>query len=288
MACSTTHLQLRWKRHCPSITPEDRARIEVSLRKTLEDGASFDILGRVLRPDGETRYVRTRGLTADGTSAAAPSTIFGVLVDVTEQHEAEQALRIANDRLRAIAHVDGLTGISNRRRFDEQLEHEWRIATRNDSAISVILLDVDNLKIFNDRYGHLVGDDCLMAVANAIGSVACRPQDLVARFGGEEFVVLLPATDLEGATSVAERARAAVEALGRAHAGNIAEVVTISAGVASFDSLRTRHGTQRQLLGAADAMLYKAKTTGRNQVCPSSSTSRHVVDFARYAGRERR
>ncbi len=116
--------------------------------------------------------------------------IFGVFADVTDQQRSEHALRVANSRLEAIAHVDGLTGINNRRRFDEAFEAEWRAAARNGHALSIVLIDVDHFKSYNDAYGHQCGDECLRAVADVLQSIACRPKDMIARYGGEEFVMM--------------------------------------------------------------------------------------------------
>ena len=245
--------------------PEDRARIRASMRRARVEATTFEDVARVSRPDGEFRYVRIRG-TAGLGSAAMPAMLFGVLVDITDQQRAERALRAAYDRLEALAHVDGLTGISNRRRFDEMLNVEWHAAMREGQALSVVLIDVDHFKSFNDTYGHQAGDDCLCAVAEAIRSTACRPQDVVARYGGEEFVMLLPVTDRGQAAVVAERARAAVEALGKTHTGSRSGVVTISAGVGCVDPLRSGDLAPDQVIADADTMLYRAKEAGRNVV----------------------
>ena len=247
---------------------EDRTRIEKRMQRARLDGLPYEDMGRIRRPDGEVRHVSIRGMAtqaADGLS----STIFGVIVDVTDQQKTEHALRVANDRLEAIAHMDGLTGIDNRRRFDEALELAWRAASRTGQALSVVLLDVDHFKAYNDTYGHQAGDECLRAVAGALRSITRRPQDIVARYGGEEFTILLPATDRAQATLVAERARSAVETLARTHQGSRSGLVTISAGVGSIQAIRPHRHRQEQLIAEADAMLYRAKDRGRNVVVSS-------------------
>ena len=173
-------------------------------------------------------------------------------------------LKHKRDTLQRLSLVDGLTGVANRRRFDEVLEQEWRRARREGHPLSLLMFDVDHFKQFNDRYGHLDGDDCLRRVAQAIDASGSRPGDLAARYGGEEFVFLLPNSDAAGALAVAERCRGAVEALGIPHQGSgAAPVVTVSIGVATHrpddDALVSA------LLEAADDALYRAKRGGRNR-----------------------
>ena len=259
--CYTPEMESALAFYCP----EDRGRVQMLMERTLAKGLPYEDTARLVRSDGQYRHVRTRGMATQGSDGSL-ATIFGVFVDVTEQWNTEHALRVANDRLEAIAHMDGLTGISNRRWFEEALSRECREAARTGHAVSAVLIDVDHFKAFNDTYGHQSGDECLRAVADAIRSVARQPQDTVARYGGEEFVVLLPGTDRAGATRVAERARAAIEDLGKEHKGSSLGIVTISAGVGSMQAGRSGPENQRQLVAEADAMLYRAKSIGRNRV----------------------
>jgi diguanylate cyclase (GGDEF)-like protein len=160
---------------------------------------------------------------------------------------------------------DGLTGIANRRRFDEALQSEWRRNGRTASALSVVMIDVDHFKKFNDRNGHLAGDDCLRKVATAMQHALKRPGDLLARYGGEEFVAILPATPLSGGLFTAQQLHDAVVSLAIPHgASATAEFVTVSVGVASC--VPEHHAEPGPLVARADAMLYKAKEAGRNQV----------------------
>ena len=183
---------------------------------------------------------------------------------------AERALTASAERLAEMASTDPLTGLANRRRFDAALDEEWRRAKRDGSPVSLLLLDVDRFKAYNDRYGHQRGDDCLRAVASAVRSAILRPGDLIARYGGEEFVVLLPSTDEFGAVLVAERVRAAVEDLRLPHDGSVdcGSVVTASIGCAAGEPA---DGGQEgaDLLARADARLYEAKRRGRNRVIGS-------------------
>lgn len=179
-------------------------------------------------------------------------------------------LKQKTDLLEQLALLDGLTDIPNRRYFDAELERQYRRSDRDRTELSVIMIDIDNFKGFNDNYGHGAGDECLRKVAQAIHTRAGRPTDLVARYGGEEFIALLPNTSLAGAADVAENIRLAVAALNIPHAySDAASVVTLSLGVATFtptaDST-TAPGDFGQLVQRADTALYEAKRAGKNIV----------------------
>jgi len=185
------------------------------------------------------------------------------------QHELVQAretLQEHNRELAVLAEHDGLTGIANRRRFDDMLQQETARALRAGAPLSLVIFDVDYFKRFNDTYGHVEGDACLRRVAAALADCLVRPADLAARYGGEEFVALLPDTDAAGARMVAERIRAAVMALAIPHAGNGPGIVTISAGVHTL-ARGSATDTAAALVERADVLLYQAKQSGRNQVC---------------------
>jgi diguanylate cyclase (GGDEF)-like protein len=168
-----------------------------------------------------------------------------------------------------LALTDGLTGLLNRRAFDEALALEWKRTVRYGSQISLLLLDLDYFKRFNDQYGHLAGDDCLRAVAAAVRG-AVRDTDRVARYGGEEITVILPSTLAAGAAAAAEKIRSAVEALGIRHEGNgkCGGQVTVSIGVATAFVRQSEpmEGMPEALIHAADNAMYKAKREGRNRV----------------------
>jgi diguanylate cyclase (GGDEF)-like protein len=173
-------------------------------------------------------------------------------------------LKRYRDMLENLSAIDGLTGLANRRRFDERLAQEWLRGRRNQSPLSVCMMDLDFFKLFNDRYGHAAGDDCLRRVALALASTVRRPTDFVARYGGEEFVCVLPDTDAAGAAVLANRLRDSVAALGIPHAAStVARYVTISGGVAAV--IPADDSTPTQLLEAADRLLYQAKKAGRNR-----------------------
>lgn len=175
------------------------------------------------------------------------------------------SLKLKTDLLEELSHIDGLTHIANRRHFDEVMEKESRRIHRMAQPISILMLDVDYFKPFNDNYGHGLGDECLVQVAKAMRQVLKRPSDLLARYGGEEFVVLLPETPLAGAIKVAEDLRAAVDALNFPHKYSaVTDHVTISVGVASNEV--SQETAVDELLKRADDALYQAKATGRNRV----------------------
>ena len=172
----------------------------------------------------------------------------------------------ANQELIRLSSLDGLTGIANRRQFDETLLREWRRLGRQGRPLSMLLCDVDYFKQFNDGYGHQVGDECLKAVARTLKDTLRRPADQVARYGGEEFAAILPDTEITGALQVAEAMRSAVEGLNITHRySKGGSVVTISIGVASTTPLRSGSDSS-VLLKRADDALYRAKQAGRNRI----------------------
>lgn len=177
---------------------------------------------------------------------------------------AEYELKIIRKELEVIAHTDGLTSLANRRSFDLAMDKEWKRATRNQTSISVILLDIDLFKQYNDRYGHLSGDDCLVHVANLIAANVNRSGDIAARYGGEEFVVLLPDTELAGAVMVAENIRLSLLNANIQHSASPFGIVTISSGVVSTSE--TLGESPKEFLIKADQLLYAAKSQGRNRV----------------------
>ncbi|MCY1178205.1 Phytochrome-like protein cph2 [compost metagenome] len=189
-----------------------------------------------------------------------------------QRDEAYRALRVSQQQLldtnlvlQRLMHSDGLTGLSNRRHFDEYLELEWRRAMREQQQLSLLMIDVDYFKVYNDSFGHLAGDEALRQVAEAIRSSCSRPTDLPARYGGEEFALVLPNTSPGGARLVAEKLRQTVLGLGIPHTAPTADTfLTVSIGLATQTPAIGSHC--RQLISAADKGLYLAKNGGRNQV----------------------
>ncbi len=178
----------------------------------------------------------------------------------------QMRLKRKTDLLEQHALLDGLTGVPNRRHFDDLFAEEMRRCLREGVPLSVIMMDIDDFKGFNDNYGHGEGDQCVQRVARALSGAMSRAGDRVCRYGGDEFVALLPNTDATGAREVAEQLRAAVEALAIGHQySSAAPVVTLSLGTASFDPARDS-GSALSLLGQADEALYAAKKAGRNRI----------------------
>jgi diguanylate cyclase (GGDEF)-like protein len=184
--------------------------------------------------------------------------VVETLRDITVQKQAQTDLE-------ALATCDGLTGLANRRSFDERLATEARRGARSTLSLPLLMIDIDCFKPYNDTYGHQRGDECLRAVAKTIASTLCRAGDFAARYGGEEFAVVLPDTSLSGAASIAERLRKAVDELAIEHKASIAsDHVTLSiGGVVALAPEPSPEG----LVASADAALYRAKRDGRNRTC---------------------
>jgi diguanylate cyclase (GGDEF)-like protein len=185
--------------------------------------------------------------------------------DISGRKQAEKKLHDAYDAVEALALTDALTGLANRRKFDQAFNGEWRRGLRDHRPISLLMIDVDLFKSYNDTYGHPRGDNCLKQVAEAAQDVVGRPGDLVARFGGEEFAVILPNTTSEGALQLAAEIGDAMRARKLPHSGNPFGIVTVSVGCATMVPAFGQHAVN--LIELADEALYKAKHGGRNQVC---------------------
>ena len=179
---------------------------------------------------------------------------------------ANQALTDLNHRLEALSNSDGLLGIANRRYFDTRLSKEWRRAIREQQSLSLLMIDVDHFKHYNDTYGHQAGDRCLQSIVQAVLSALKRPSDLLARYGGEELAVILPNTDLNGAIPVAQTIQRELAALRIPHASSTTvDLVTLSIGTAAM--LPSEQTSCAMLVAAADRGLYAAKESGRNRIC---------------------
>ena len=224
-------------------------------------------VNRIRHRDGRWIWVEAqlRALKDPGDDAIVG--IIGALRDISARKAIEDELAEANNRLRALASQDSLTGLANRRSFDEALAKEHLRSRRSGSDLALIMIDVDKFKPFNDTYGHLAGDDCLRRIGAAIGDAVQRPGDLAARYGGEEFALLLPDTDETGASLISERIREAIVSLAIRHEANATNIATVSAGVASCVCTET---APENLIEAADQALYHAKSLGRNAVVCAS------------------
>ena len=190
--------------------------------------------------------------------------IAGVRTDVTELVHKEQLLAAANALLAQLSTTDGLTGIGNRRYFDERLASEWQRGARQQLPLALLLIDIDHFKLYNDHYGHLAGDECLRCVAQTLASCVRRADEFAARYGGEEFVLLLPGSNLDAARAVAQRCLEEMARVAIPHAASpTASLLTLSIGIASMCPIAGAHPTT--LIDAADAALFRAKKAGRNQ-----------------------
>ncbi|RZU53619.1 diguanylate cyclase (GGDEF)-like protein [Krasilnikovia cinnamomea] len=189
----------------------------------------------------------------------------------TKVAERTSALQAANEQLAALSLTDALTGLANRRRFDDALEATWTQARETGTAVTLAMIDIDHFKWYNDSYGHQGGDECLRRVAAELAGTVRQGTDIVCRYGGEEFAIVFTGADHDRATAVAERARAAVEALALPHERTEAQVVTLSIGVATH--VPATGGSAHDLVEAADAALYCAKEAGRNQLRVATPTA---------------
>ena len=251
--------------------PDDAPRLELVFQTLMSGRADrHAIINRIRHRNGKWVWVEAQFRAVKDSDTGRPNGIIGALRDISARKVVEDELAEANRRLQALAGQDSLTGLANRRAFDEALAKEHRRSKREKKPLGLIMIDVDRFKAFNDRYGHPAGDDCLRRVGRAIAEAICRPGDLAARYGGEEFAVLLPDTDEAGAEVIAERVRQAVVDLALRHDANAGGVVTISAGAASL--LGGEAGESPEfLVNRADQALYRAKDGGRNAVVRASS-----------------
>ena len=223
---------------------------------------------RARRKDGSFVWVEAAGRKLPD----APNYVITIR-DVTQRKEVEAQLHQANDQLQRLVMLDGLTGIANRRCFDATLQTEARRAARAELPLALLMIDLDHFKTYNDLQGHLAGDICLRAIAEAIGKQMHRPADLVARYGGEEFAVVLPDTGAAGALALAHRLHKALRGLDIAHRGNPGGVVTVSIGVAAVWPLRDEGQSSQDLIAMAKRALQQAKAAGRDRVCPETWTT---------------
>ncbi|GAB3262243.1 GGDEF domain-containing protein [Chitinimonas naiadis] len=191
--------------------------------------------------------------------------LVGFMFDISERKKTEEKLLSLQRELEALSFKDGLTGIANRRRFDASLEMEWESARSSQQPLSLILLDVDFFKQFNDLYGHIQGDSCLTKIAQTLNLALAGPRDLAARYGGEEFILMLPETDAEAALKVAERCQRLIEKQAIAHErSSVGQFVTVSMGVGTI--IPNDDESPTDFIHAVDRLLYAAKQNGRNRI----------------------
>lgn len=244
----------------------DDATTNMALLKDLIDGKidSYQLEKRYYRKDGQLIW-------GNVTSTLFPSEnpqsfyVIGMVSDITQRKIAEQQLQEAYQEMEYLSNRDGLTNIANRRYFDKHLFIEWQRAKGYSKPLSLIILDIDFYKRFNDTYGHLAGDECLKQMASILEETVKRSTDVAARFGGEEFAVILPETDLIGASIVANHIQTAITALQIPHTDSIVSpFVTVSIGVATITP--DLHSKPEDLIFITDKALYQAKQKGRNRI----------------------
>jgi diguanylate cyclase (GGDEF)-like protein/PAS domain S-box-containing protein len=250
------------------IHPEDRQKtVDFCVAQSME-GVDHEADYRALTPEGE--YVWIRDVVhvlrrEDGTVDC----LVGFMFDISERKRAEDKILQLQRELEALSYRDPLTNIANRRMFDRILDVEWSKARATREPLSVVMVDIDFFKQYNDRYGHPQGDACLKEVAKVLDGGAARTHDLCARLGGEEFALVLPATDEQAAIAVAERCMRMLARAALPHAGSsVAEVVTVSMGVATM--IPGGSDEMARIVDLADTRLYQAKKGGRNRVAGSA------------------
>jgi len=249
----------------------------ILLDVVMPDMDGFEVCAKI-KENPETRAIPVIFLTAFSNAAEETRGLQLGAVDfiakpvnpavVQARVKTHLTVKQQSDILRELAFLDGLTGVYNRRFFDQQLQVEMARSIRTDNPLAVIMLDIDYFKRYNDHYGHQVGDECLRQIALTLKGCLRRPADLLARYGGEEFVCILPETDFEAALDLAANMEQTVRSLQIPHAGSeMAAIVTISLGVAGRGD--DRLDSAEALLVLADKQLYKAKEAGRGRVCGS-------------------
>lgn len=244
--------------------PEDQAWAPGYCISKSQEGIDHEADYRALTKDG--RYVWIRDVVHVIRDANGEvESLVGFMFDISERKQTEEKLIILQKKLEEFSFKDGLTGVANRRMFDSILEAEWLNARRNSQPLSIIMLDIDYFKQYNDHYGHVQGDDCLKRVAQVLNGAATRARDFFARFGGEEFVIILPETDDLSARKIAERCHQLIFKEQISHAkSEVSQILTVSIGVDTL--IPASDEGALSFIHQADSRLYQAKQTGRNRI----------------------
>ncbi len=246
------------------VHPTDRPKA-AALVRSIRDGGNGGLLEcRVQKKDGVYVWAEANIRPVRNPATGVATGVLNMVRDIGQRKAAEQELRNAYRALETLAITDGLTQLANRRHFDQCLMNEWRRCQRDQTPLSLLLIDVDKFKLYNDTYGHLRGDSCLKDIANGIQEALTRPGDMAARFGGEEFAVLLPNTANQGCQEVAELVCDTIRQLAIVHSANPPGYVTVSVGCATMVPAQGRHSAA--LIQKADEALYTAKRNGRDRV----------------------
>ena len=243
--------------------PDDRAWVVNYCVSQSQAGVDHEADYRALSASGEYVWIRDV-VHVVRNEAGEVEALIGFMFDISERKKTDERLQGLQRQLEDFSFRDGLTGVANRRKFDAVLDEEWSLARRNTQPLSLILVDIDFFKQYNDHYGHVQGDECLRRVGKALNGVASRPRDLLARYGGEEFVLVLPATDEAAARRVSERCRQAIFKEQIPHAASsVGQLLTVSQGVGTL--IPAASDTLIQFLDTVDRRLYRAKQGGRDR-----------------------
>jgi len=244
--------------------PDDRAWVVDFCVAQSKAGTDHEADYRALTKDGQYIWIRDVVHVVRKENGEVDS-LIGFMFDITERKDTEQKLIELQKQLEELSFKDGLTGVFNRRMFDSVMEVEWANAKRNRQPLSLIMLDIDYFKQYNDYYGHIQGDECLRRVANVLACVATRSRDFFARYGGEEFILVLPETDEVAAFKIAERCRNVIFKAQIPHEKSlVSQLLTISIGISTITP--TRNDEAIKFIATVDKQLYVAKEKGRNSI----------------------
>ena len=251
--------------------PDDRQRVVDFCVAQSQAGVDHEADYRALCHDGKYVWIRDVVHVVRDEQGNVEA-LVGFMFDISERKSTEQKLLSLQKELQDLSFKDGLTGVANRRHFDALLEDEWKAARRDQRPLSLLMIDIDFFKSYNDHFGHIQGDECLRRVARALGAGALRPRDFLARYGGEEFVLVLPDTHALGAERVAARCRNALLAEAIPHPESpVSALVTISIGVGTHTPSAEDADAALRFIEQVDRALYRAKETGRDAVVAAST-----------------
>ena len=260
------------------IHADDRDRVVEFCISQSQNGVDHEADYRALTAAGDYVWIRDVVHVVRDDNGDVDS-LIGFMFDISERKKTEEQLLTLQKQLEEYSYKDGLTGVANRRMFDSVLATEWANAQRTLQPLSLILLDIDHFKQFNDHYGHIQGDDCLKSVGQALSLAASRPRDFLGRFGGEEFVLVLPETDEAAARHIAERCRQQVRQQRIPHErSSVSSMLTISLGVGTI--VPGAHDRPLDFLNAVDKLLYQAKQLGRDRSQVAKVASQSLPDKA--------
>jgi diguanylate cyclase (GGDEF)-like protein/PAS domain S-box-containing protein len=244
--------------------PDDREWVVNFCVAQSQAGVDHEADYRALNKDGDYVWIRDVVHVVRNEDGSVDS-LIGFMFDISERKKTEEKLVTLQKELEILSFKDGLTGVANRRMFDSVMELEWANARRNNQPLSLIMIDIDYFKQYNDCYGHIQGDDCLKRVGKILSKAATRSRDFLARYGGEEFVLVLPETDAESANKVAERCRNLIFKEQITHEKSaVSQILTVSLGVGTITP--SHKDEPIGFIEEVDRLLYQAKQNGRNRI----------------------